>query len=166
MVGIRENVHAKTYWPIAEVTAAANHLEPMVLKYAGNIENEPYNDESTYIHAFLAKLSEPEWQHDIEVLDFRPLVDYLFQTQQNFESVQRNRALDAAAKSEIAAASNKRRDLERTIRAFVKYAEAMEMTTANSVWHALNLTIKQQLTEIERGYRTTTKQSQSEINKE
>lgn len=166
VVGIREYVHSKTYWPEPGIAAAANRLEPFILQYAANIENEPYNNESTLIHTFLAKLAEREWEQDRTTLDMQPLIDHLIQAQQIFEDTQSNRSLTSAAKSEIAAASNKRRDLERAIRAFMEYAKAMELTTANPVWHQLNIAIKQRLAEIELGHRTATKQTQSEVDKD
>lgn len=164
VVGIRESVHAKTYWPDPSIANAAHRMEPMVIKYSADIEDKPYNDESTYVHAFIAKLAEAEWQADIDLMGIRPQVEYLPQVQQHFEETQRSRALSEATKSEVVAASNKRRDLERALRAFTKYAEAMELTTTSPVWHALNLTIKQQLAEIERGFRASGNQSQTNLN--
>jgi len=164
VVGIRENVHSKLFWPDSHIAEAANHLEPMVHKYAGNIENEPYNEESTYIHSFLAKLAEPEWQQDIDLLGIRPLIEHLAKMQQNFEQVQRNRAVSSASISEVKAASNLRRELENAIRGFMKFAEAMDTVNPGGVWHQLTLTIHQQLEEIERGHRTGGNPSQNSLN--
>ena len=165
IVAIRESVHSKTYWPEPAVAEAATRMEPMVLQYSADIENKPYNEESTYVHTFIAKLAESVWQADIDLMGIRPLVDHLPRAQQYFEDTQRSRAVSEAAKSEIVAASNKRRDLERALRTFLKYAEAMELTSSSPVWHTLNLTIKQQLSEIERGFRSSGNQSQSGLDK-
>ena len=123
-------------------------------KYAAGIEDEHYNDESTYIHTFLAKLAEPEWQQDIDLLGVRPLIAHLIQAQQAFEELQRSRSVTTATKSEILAATKQRKELEKAIRAFKQYIEAMDLVNPAGVWHELDLTIRQQLEEIERGHRT------------
>lgn len=164
VIGIRYHVHAKTFWPDALVVESAHRMEAMILKYAGNIEDEPYNDESTLIHTFLIRLAEPEWQQNIDLLGMHPLIDHLAQAQQNFEQLQRNRTITAASKSEILAATKQRKELENAIRGFMKFAEAMDTVNPGGVWHQLTLTIHQQLEEIERGHRTGGNPSQNSLN--
>jgi len=153
VVGLLQAVHSKTYWPEMGVADAAHRMEAVISKLGMDIENRPFNEESNRILNFLTKLGAPELQPDIAALEIYPLISHLAQTQQSFETIQRTRALSSAMVSEITAASNMRRELERAIRGFITYVEAMELVRPSSVWHSLNITIKQQLSEIEIGHR-------------
>ena len=165
VVGIRLHVHSKTYWPDALVVQSAHRLKAVVDMYAAGIEDEAYNDESTLIHTFLTKLAEPQWQEDITQTEMQPLIDRLINTEQTFEQLQRKRAVTSATESEILAATKQRKALEKAIRTFMQYADAMNLVNPGTVWYNLIITIRQQLSEIERGHRNGGKPSQSDIDK-
>ena len=61
--------------------------------------------------------------------------------------------------------AKQRKVLEKAIRDFMQYADAMNLVNPGTVWYNLVITIRQQLSEIERGHRNGGKQSQSEIDK-
>ncbi len=165
VVGIRLHVHSKTYWPDPLVAQSAQRLEAVVNMYAAGIEDEAYNDESTLIHTFLTKLAEPQWREDITHTEMQPLIDRLINSQDTFEQVQRKRSVTSATESEILAATKQRKVLEKAIRDFMQYADAMNLVNPGTVWYNLVITIRQQLSEIERGHRNGGKQSQSDIDK-
>lgn len=153
LVGLRQTVYSKIYWPDPSIAAAAARMKGFLGQNSKSIEAQPYSEESVRLHALLKKLAEPEQQQDIAALAVEPLVEQLAQAQQRFEAIQRTRSEASAAESEIPTASTMRRELEDAIRGFTQYAEAMALVNPASAWEMLRLTIRQRLAEIEAGHR-------------
>lgn len=117
------------------------------------IVSRPHSEESKEIRKLLTNLRTNLTLEEIALITLKPSLDAVDSTQNNFEDYYGTRSDDKAQKAEIDSATKERGDLEAAIRGFIKYVEAMELTTGAPFWHELGMRIEERIQEILRNSR-------------
>ncbi|SDB89502.1 DUF6261 family protein [Williamwhitmania taraxaci] len=144
----------------------ANHPDPLISEVGrkaltiaravgtpSHIVALPHSEESKEIQKILTNLRANLTPAEIVRINLQPWIDAVEGTQNEFETIYGTRSDDKAQKAEIDSATKERGDLEAAIRGFIKYVEAMEITTAAPFWHDLGMRIEERIQEVLRNSR-------------
>ena len=117
----------------------------------------PHSEESKEIRKLLSNLRANLTPDEIARINLQPWLDAVEGTQDDFEAIYGTRSDDKAQKAEIDSATKERGDLEAAIRGFIKYVEAMEITTGAPFWHELGMRIEERIQEVLRNSRPSSR---------
>lgn len=125
IISMKQNINSYITLGDSETKESAISIQNVLQNIATGIETMPYTEETSYIKKLITELKKPEYQKAVETLRFDYLIKLLEKANAEFEETFAIRTKDLIAINEVESATTQRKQLEKALRGFVEYINAM-----------------------------------------
>lgn len=160
--GFRDYIDSQVKSPLPVKEVAGKKAKAVLERFGTGIERMSYVMETQYVVKIIEAFRAEDIKDAVNMLALKEWIDSLETAQKKFDLAFQNRSIDDAEIKKITSASELRKDMQKSLDAFLAILSALILTTESEEMKNLDSAIQQQIEKVANSVKSQTKPSEAE----